>query len=204
MFRATVTVALVSGACVALSPGTCIAQQNPVVRVLKDFVVSMLSGVAAQYIADRIPKPEQQIVRSGLLGVNPPRFVWPTSPTPSARQITEVSKYTFNLAWEVPNDGAYSGTLRMVGAYGSLRVRTPDGYTIDQDMEAVRFRHDIWLLASNPRFAPGTAYKEDYGYAPDHFHLVKEFGGDWTVEETCYYDGQTKCNRVQIRRAMPF
>jgi hypothetical protein len=212
MFKTTATIALAILTCGALSPDAAMAQRSarPAMRLLGEFATSMLSGLAVDWIHDRMPKPEKEEVQKAQLSrvelpePRPERESPPPEPRRTEpRRMSASSGYTFKLAWDLP-DGTYRGTLKMRDAHGLFRVRMPNGLSIDQDMEAVIFRGDVWLLASNPRYAPGTGGPDGYPYYPDNFHLVEDSGEGWTISETCDSEGEGRCSEVRVLEAMPF
>jgi hypothetical protein len=107
--------------------------------------------------------------------------------------------FRFTLRWKYPKDSlGYVGTLVMVGDSGSFRVRTPEGFLIDQDMIADSDGEEVWLRGSDPRFAPNSETAENYDYYADSFRLMQVQSGDWTVADTC---DQERCAPVHVVRA---
>jgi hypothetical protein len=166
------------------------------------------AGLTVTYI-DRLSKPEKERVQEAAIAGSstPAPSEEPPSPAPEqARAPRErvISEYTFRLEWQLP-DGIYSGTLNMRGARGWFRVRTPQGLIIDQDMEAVRGEQDVWLLASNPRYAPGTEGPEGYYYFADNFRLTEVPGQGWTIAQTCDNQKQEgRCSPVTVLDARAY
>jgi len=127
------------------------------------------------------------------------------NPKTNARNVDEESPktdsqkkhsgYQFQLSWQLPNDGAYSGVLEMRGKTGFFRVTTPDGDNIEQDMTAEPADRGVVVSGSNPRHFENQL---PANYSPDIFLLSKE-SGEWTITETC--DEKGSCASVTVLSA---
>ncbi len=185
MLRTIARVLLVLTVSLGLTPNTALAQ-----RAIGRWIAELVGGVAINVVSASLLSGAAEPVNEA------------DPPTPSSRPMTG---YTFRVRWQMP-EGTYVGTVSMWEASGTFSVRTPEGLTIDQDMEAVRLEEDaedIWLLASNPRFAPGSEEREDYSYSPDHLRLTNVPGLGWTIPQTCFFDTDDKvrCSSVEVLEA---
>lgn len=114
---------------------------------------------------------------------------------PKTESQKKSSGYQFQLSWQQPNDGAYSGVLEMRGKTGIFRVTTPSGDNIEQDMTAEPTDGGVVVSGSNPRYFENQLPAK---YSPDTFVLSKE-SGEWTITETC--DEKGNCASVTVLSA---
>jgi len=200
VLRSTAAMFVVSLLCFASYQDTSAAQvgaASKAVRLLGKFAMGVLTGAATEIVTREAnakihPEPEQKAPSNK------------SSPLPKPPPEPQISGYKFTLLWHVPNDGIYSGTIKMRGVSGSFRVTTPAGTIIDQRMDAERSpkKGEIFLLGSDPRYAPGSKRLEnDEGYYPDSFSLIQLPNGDWTITHTC--DGN-QCASVRVIEADTF
>jgi hypothetical protein len=108
------------------------------------------------------------------------------------------SGYQFQLSWQVPEDGSYSGVLEMRGKTGIFRVTTPRGENIEQDMTAEPTDEKIVVFGSSSR---DVKTQLPVNYSPDTFILSKEAGA-WTITDVC--DEKSRCVGVTVLSANPF
>ncbi|CAG1023061.1 hypothetical protein DOJK_02070 [Patescibacteria group bacterium] len=105
------------------------------------------------------------------------------------------SGYQFQISWQLPDDGTYSGVLEMRGKTGIFRVTTPQGDNIEQDMTAEPTDEKIVVVGSNPR---DFKTQLPSNYSPDIFILSKE-SGEWTITDAC--DERSRCASVTVLNA---
>jgi hypothetical protein len=195
VLRSTVAMFVVSLLCLTSYPDIAAAQASKAIPLLGKFAMTVVSGVATNFVWSKVAeaKPEAE-------SKTPPTK---SAPLPKSPPEPQISGYRFILSWQVPNDGLYSGTIIMRGVYGSFRVTTPAGTIIDQDMKAVPApgNRAIFLVGSNPRYAPGSIRLENHFYDPDSFSLIELASGDWTITDTC---DRKQCGSVRVIEASTF
>ena len=160
----------------------CLLWQTPVFAM--EPIVEMLLGKAVDAIfsSDQNDNPKTN--------ARPPNEESPRINNQKSR-----SGYQFQISWQLPNDGSYSGVLEMHGKTGIFRVTTPDGDNIEQDMTAEPTDEKIVVVGSNPR---DFKTQLPTNYPPDIFILSKQSGG-WTITDVC--DERSRCAGVTVLSA---
>ncbi|NOS88624.1 MAG: hypothetical protein HOP34_08820 [Methylococcaceae bacterium] len=154
-----------------------------VLKILGEFAVGVVTGIAtnkAQAMIDEESNVEQK------------------PQTPESPVQTQISGYRFNLSWPGP-DGIYSGVLELQGTVGWLRVVTPQGTFIDQNILAQLINGEIILNGANPQYS-GTQIPVNF-YFPDRFRVTNTNYG-WTIADTCDFSGW--CAPITIMYASTF
>lgn len=197
VLRSAAAMFVVSLLCFASYQDTSAAQvgaASKAVSLLGKFAMGVLTGAASTIFAKEVEGkiyPEQKASPNN------------SSPLPKPPPEPQISGYKFTLWWQLPDQGVFSGTIKMRGVSGSFRVLTPDGILIDQKMNAELSTNkgEIFLIGSDPRYAPGSKRLENDIYYPDSFRLIQLPSGDWTITHTC--DGN-QCASVRVIEADTF
>lgn len=125
----------------------------------------------------------------------------PDGERPSRREEPkkkQLQGYEFTLQWQ-GHDGTYLANLVMHGTSGQLRVHSPRGLVIDQDVLAESSGSDVLLVGKNPR-QPGSPTRL-HNYSPDTFRLIQIANELWTIADMC--DAQF-CAPVEVLKGRSF